>query len=126
MPGTDNVPEGIAATPGSTPLVTWPGFQMTPDGGSRVFVQTTVDVKPELKRDGGGFALLIPGVKLPPGNARLPLDTHFFKTPVQSVHMKPSARGVVITIRVSGKTDPKLRTEKAANGYFFTYVEFAP
>lgn len=126
VPGTGNVPEGIAAAPGSSAVVTWPGFQMTPDGGSRVFVQTTVEVKPELKREGGGFVLIIPGVSLPPGNARLPLDTHFFNTPVQSVHMKQAGGGVRITIQTKGKPQPKLRTEKAPNGYFFTYVEFAP
>ncbi len=98
---------------------------MTPDGGSRVFVQTTVEVKPALKREGPGFSLMIPGVSLPAGNARLPLDTHYFKTPVQSVHMKQTGNGVMITIHVKGNGQPKLRTEKAANGYFFTYVEFA-
>lgn len=126
-PGSTVVPEGIAALPGATPTVTWPGFQMTPGGGSRVFVQTTVEVKPELKREGGAFLLVIPGVSLPPGNARLPLDTHFFKTPVQRVHAKQQADGsVVITIQIKGKVEPKLRVEKAPNGYFFTYVEFAP
>ena len=98
---------------------------MTPDGGSRVFVQTTVEVKPELKRDGQGFVLVIPGVSLPAGNARLPLDTHYFKTPVQSVHVKQTGNSVSVIIHVNGKSQPKLRTEKAQNGYFFTYVEFA-
>jgi len=125
-PGSTVVPDGIAAQPGATPTVTWPGFQMTPDGGSRVFVQTTSEITPELKRGGGGFLLMLPGVALPPGNARLPLDTHFFKTPVQRVHAKQQGSGVVVTIQVKGKVEPKLRTEKAPNGYFFTYVEFAP
>ncbi len=126
VPGTGNVPEGIAAEPGSTRVVTWPGFQMTPDGGSRVFVQTAVPVKPELRRAGAGFVVVIPGVTLPAGNARLAMDTQYFKTPVQRVQMKQTGNAVTVTIDVKGKTKPTLRTEKAANGYFFTFVEFAP
>ena len=57
-----------------------------------MFVQTSGPVQPELKRDGGNWLVIIPGVLLPKGNARLPLDTHFFNTPVKSARMKPLAR----------------------------------
>ncbi len=125
-PGSVTVPEGMPAA-GSAAVVTWPGFQMTPDGGSRVFVQTSVVVKPSLKRAGSTFVLRIPGVSLPRGNARLPLDTRYFKTPVENVRAKQLPDGsVAVTIRVRGKPQPKLTTEKASNGYFFTYVDFVP
>ena len=126
-PGSGNVPEGIAAHPGEAALVTWPGFQLLPNGGSRVFIQTSVAVTPSLKRDGSQLHLALPGVSLPPGNARLPLDTSFFNTPVKSVRVKPRKEaGVVVEIELRGKSSatPNLHSEKAQNGYFFVYVDF--
>jgi hypothetical protein len=128
VPGTSNVPDRIAAQPGQAALVTWPGFQMLPSGGSRVFVQTSVEVKPELKREGTSIVLVLPEVSVPAGNNRLPLDTHFFNTPVTAVRTKvgEGGRGVMVVLSVRAEVAPVLRTERAANGYFFTYVDFAP
>jgi hypothetical protein len=125
VPGSDVIPDKIAAAPGQGSLVTWPGFQMLPSGGSRVFVQTSVEVVPELKRDSGdNWQLLLPHVSLPPGNARLPLDTHFFNTPVKSVRAVARGPGVAVLLELRAKLKPTIRTERAANGYFFTYLEF--
>lgn len=124
VPGSDTVPVNIAAEPGAAPLVTWPGFQMLPTGGSRVFVQTSVEVTPELKREGDHWHLVLPGVSLPPGNTRLPLDTHFFNTPVRSVRALQRPGAVVIVIEMRAKLKPTVRTERAPSGYFFTYLEF--
>jgi hypothetical protein len=129
VPGSGVVPEHIAAAPGGDPVVTWPGFQMTPDGGSRIFVQTTVEVKPSLQKDGSNWTVVIPGVALPPGNARLPLDTQYFNTPVKNTRLKARVGGgVVIHIELKPHVaaTPHLRTERAQTGYFFVYVEFAP
>jgi hypothetical protein len=124
-PGSDVLPEGIAGAPGEGALVTWPGFQMLPSGGSRVFVQTTTEITPELKREGNdGWQLLLPGVSLPPGNARRPLDTHFFNTPVKSVRALTRGKGVAVLLDMRAKLQPTVRTERAQNGYFFVYLEF--
>jgi hypothetical protein len=127
-PGSSVVPENIAAPPGGSALVTWPGFQMTPDGGSRLFVQTTIEIKPELRRDGGDLIVVLPGVSLPPGNARLPLDTHFFNTPLKSARLKVRDGGVAVHLEMKPGVgiSPGLRTEKAPTGYYFVYVEFPP
>ena len=123
-PGSNVVPEGIAAQPGGTALVTWPGFQMLPSGGSRVFIQLTVEVKPELKHSGANWQLVLPGVSLPAGNARLALDTSFFNTPVKSVRSRKHKSDVIVQLDMRAKVAPSLRTEKASTGYFFVYVEF--
>jgi hypothetical protein len=126
VPGSDTIPDAIAAAPGGAALVTWPGFQMLPDGGSRVFVQTSVEVTPELKRDGQGdnWQVLLAHVALPPGNARRPLDTHFFNTPVTSIRTLARGQGVVVLLAMRAKLKPIVRTERAQSGYFFTYLEF--
>lgn len=126
MPGSDTIPDDIAAAPGGSALVTWPGFQMMPSGGSRVFVQTSVEVTPELKRDGqsDNWQIVLAHVALPPGNARRPLDTHFFNTPVTSIRTLARGQGVVVLLAMRAKLKPIVRTERAQSGYFFTYVEF--
>lgn len=125
VPGSDVIPDSIAAAPGQGSLVTWPGFQMLANGGSRVFVQTTTEVTPELKRDAGdNWQLVLPGMSLPEGNARLPLDTHFFNTPIRNVRALSRGDDVVVVLDMRAKLKPNVRTERAANGYFFTYLEF--
>lgn len=127
VPGSDAIPDQIAAAPGQGALVTWPGFQMLPSGGTRVFVQTSIEVTPELKRDGeANWQVLLPGVSLPPGNARLLLDTQFFNTPVKSVRAVARGGKVVVLLEMRALLKPSLRTERAENGYFFTYLEFPP
>lgn len=124
-PGSDVLPEGIAAAPGQGALVTWPGFQMMPGGGSRVFVQTTIEVTPELKRESNdGWQVFLPNVALPPGNARRPLDTHYFNTPVKSVRALTRGKGVAVLLDMRAKLAPTVRSERAQNGYFFVYLEF--
>jgi hypothetical protein len=136
VPGSSAVPHNLSAAPGGDAVVTWPGFQVLGNGGSRVFVQTSVAVQPELKRDGNSWVVIIPGVTLPKGNARLPLDTQFFNTPVTSARMLPLhttgkrrkqhqvGTGVSVVLEMRAEVTPKLHTEKADNGYFFTYIEF--
>lgn len=123
VPGSKTVPEKLP-TAGEGALVSWPGFQMTPSGGSRVFIQTTVAVVPELKRVGENWQVTLPGVALPPGNTRRPLDTQFFNTPVRSVRTQSRGDAVVVTVTMRAKLQPIVRTERAENGYFFTYLEF--
>ncbi|MDB4988776.1 MAG: hypothetical protein JWN04_3954 [Myxococcaceae bacterium] len=126
VPGSDTITENLAAAPGEGALVTWPGFQMLPDGGSRVFVQTSIAVTPELKRDGqsDNWQLFLPSVALPAGNARRPLDTQYFNTPVKSVRTVLRGKGVAVLLSMRAKLKPIVRTERAASGYFFTYLEF--
>jgi hypothetical protein len=126
-PGSNVVPDGIATQPGAAALVTWPGFQMLADGSSRVFIQTSVEVKAELKREGNNWAVLLPGVSLPPGNARLPLDTSFFNTPVKSVRAKLNKpAGVLVQLEMRSQVAPTLHTERAPTGYFFVSLDFPP
>lgn len=126
VPGSDALPDNLAAAPGGAALVTWPGFQMLPDGGSRVFVQTSTEVTPELKRDGDNWLVVLGGVALPAGNARRPLDTHFFNTPVKSIRTVTRGQTVSVVIDMRAKLKPTMRTERSSNGYFFTYLEFPP
>jgi hypothetical protein len=123
-PGSNSVPDGIAAAPGAGALVTWPGFQMLPNGGSRVFIQTSVEVKPDLRREGNTLHLTLNSFALPKGNARLPLDTSFFNTPVKSVRAKAKKDAVVVEVELRANVSPSMRNERASTGYYFVYLDF--
>lgn len=125
-PETNKIPENLAAAPGEAALVTWPGFQMLPNGGSRVFIQTSVAVQPTVRREGTHLEIFLPTVSLPPGNARLPLDTSFFNSPVSEVHAKRKKGGVVVSVVLRSDVAPEVRTERAETGYFFVLIEFPP
>jgi hypothetical protein len=126
VPGSEVVPSNLPAAPGSAALVTWPGFQMMPGGGSRVFIQTSTAVAPELKRDGEGWQVILPGVALPAGNTRRPLSTQYFNTPVVSVRTLARGHAVAVLLTMRAKLQPTVRTERSQNGYFYTFVEFPP
>jgi len=123
-PGSGKIPDGIAAAPGKDAMLTWPGFQMLPEGGSRVFLQTSVKVTPTLKRVGDRFQVILSGVSLPKGNAQRPLETSFFETPVTSVHAYRKGRDVIVELTMRANVTPTMRTEKADTGYFFTMIDF--
>ncbi|MET0339826.1 MAG: hypothetical protein ABW252_02445 [Polyangiales bacterium] len=125
-PESDTVPENLPAAPGAAALVTWPGFQMMPGGGSRVFIQTSTPVAPALQRDGEGWQILLPGVALPAGNTRRPLSTQYFNTPVLSVRTVVRGHGVAVLLAMRAKLQPTVRTERSQSGYFYTFVEFPP
>lgn len=125
-PESNTIPENLPAAPGAAALVTWPGFQMLPGGGSRVFIQTSTPVAPELKRDGDGWQILLPGVALPGGNTRRPLSTQYFNTPVTSVRTVARGHAVAVLLSMRAKLQPTVRTERSQSGYFYTFVEFPP
>lgn len=124
-PGSPNVPAHLAAPPGE-PVVTWPGFQMTPDGGSLVFVQAGQPVTVERKDKGSKLVLILPGMSLPAGNTRRPLETSFFNTPVTRVHLKKHKKGVALVLHLRSGAEPQVTTESAPSGYHFVMVRFAP
>jgi hypothetical protein len=123
VPGSNTVPDNLPP-PGITGAVSWPGFQMSPDGGSRVFIQTTIEVTPELKKEGENWQLVLANVTLPPGNTRRPMDMQFFNTPVRSMRAVKRGNTVVVTLHMRAKVQPVMRTERADSGYYFTYLEF--
>src|SRR5690349_12361780 len=86
-PGGDEAP-GIGARPGQQPAaVTWPGFQMRPDGSSRVFIQTTVPVDPNIAAGGNRVVVDLGDAQIVGKANRLPFYTQFFNTPVTSVEL---------------------------------------
>ena len=125
-PGGDEAP-GIHAKAGQMPAaVTWPGFQMQPDGSSRVFIQTTVPVDPGINAGNRKVIVDLGDAKIVGHTNRLPLYTQYFNTPVTSVELKRDRKSkrtqLVITLRAD--VSPRVSSEVAHSGFNFVYFDF--
>jgi len=105
--------------------VTWTGFQMKDDGGSRVFVQLTESAPYQVTQVGGALHVIIKGAKLHLRNNGRPLDTHFFATPVKSIHATEKGGEVVLVIETRGHATHSEKTE-TQGGYQFLMIDFPP
>jgi hypothetical protein len=105
--------------------VTWTGFQMKAEGGSRVFVQLTSEAPYQVTDAPGGLHVVIKGARLHLRNNARPLDTHFFATPVKSIRAAEKGGEVMLMIETKGKAAHAERIE-AAGGYQFLMIDFPP
>lgn len=113
------------AQPHKGPLtITWPGFQMLPDGSSRVFIQSTAPLAPKvLPAADGKFELQLPGARVTAHTNRLPLDTRFFNTPVSRVSLSVARSGATLQLEMRAPVTPQISTTQGNEGYYFTFVE---
>jgi hypothetical protein len=104
--------------------ITWPGFQMQPDGSSRVFIQSNKPMEPKvLKSPDGKFELELPGAHIAAKTNRLPLDTRFFNTPVKKVSVNAARSGAIVQLDLRATVTPQITSEQGPAGYYFTYIE---
>ena len=108
-------------------VVTWPGFQPTPNGGSRFFLQLTGNAETESRATAGRFELTIKNARTHVRNTRRPLETRFFNTPVTRAQLKSKGRrDLVMIFELRAPAAPTVRTQRGESGYQFLYVEFPP
>jgi hypothetical protein len=120
--GGEGVPPG-AYKPGQSVAVTWPGFQMRPDGGSCVFLQTTAPLRVETSK--GEHKLIIDlGEVRVAGTNRLPLDTHYFNTPVTRVELKRGLKHTTLELVLRADVEPRIASAKAKSGFHFLSIDF--
>lgn len=113
-----------APSPKAPPTITWPGFQMRPDGSSRVFIQSNKPLDPKvLKAADGKFELELPGAHVAAKTNRLPLDTRFFNTPVKKVSVNAARSGAIVELDLRAPVTPQITSEQGPAGYYFTYIE---
>lgn len=107
-----------------TAIVTWPGFQMSPSGGSRFFVQTSASIAPRVSNSAGRVEIVFPNTTIHVGNSRRYLETAFFETPVVRAHLERRRNDMVLVLQMRANVVPQL-SSGAEGGYFFTYIDFA-
>jgi len=126
-PGGNQAP-GLKVRAGQTPAsVTWPGFQMQPDGSSRVFIQTTVPVDPNVSAGGNRVVVDLGNAEVVgPRANRLPFYTQFFNTPVTSVEItrERKSKRTLLVIKLRADVQPRVSSEVAPSGFNFVYFDF--
>lgn len=105
-------------------LITWPGFQMRADGGSRFFLQVSQAPQTELARTQGRVELLVRGTATHVRNTRRPLETRFFNTPVTRARIERRSRDLAFVFDLRADVTPTVSQQAGANGYHFVIVDF--
>jgi hypothetical protein len=124
VPGAASAPSPAHPASKGPPTITWPGFQMRPDGSSRVFIQSTAPIEPKvLPAADGKFALRLPGARVAAQTNRLPLDTRFFNTPVTKVSVSVAGAGATVQLDMRAPVTPHVSSERSGSGYYFTYID---
>jgi hypothetical protein len=105
-------------------IVTWPGFQMRDDGGSRFFVQTTTAVSPTVHSSDGRVEIVFPNTATHLSNSRRFLETAFFETPVVRAHLERRRNDMVLVLQMRAAVVPQITSGPAEGGFSFTFIDF--
>lgn len=126
-PESPNEPPRIQGL-GQRRLMTWPGFQMLPDGGSRVFVQLTQKPLFETRDEADRFVILLDRTGVHLRNNRRPLETRHFNTPVRRVRVRGRPEGkVAVILELRAAAPPEVHVKAGADGRFhYLMVDFPP
>ncbi len=129
-PGSPNPPPAVGrltrrrGRAARAAIVTWPGFQMLPGGGSRFFVQTSASVAASLSTSDGRVEIVFPNTAIHLGNSRRYLETTFFETPVVRAHLERRRNDMVLVMQMRANVVPQI-SNGAEGSFYFTYIDFA-
>lgn len=117
--GDDTKPRGPgvdAGTASGPPLVTYPGFEVMPDGRSVVTVTVRGPVTVTEQKAEGRLVYILSGVAVPEKVNRLPLLTQHFPTQVTSVTVEQIAGGAQLVIDLREPSKATHRVTKTEGG----------
>lgn len=123
VPGASASPAVPVAKTETKAMITWPGFQMRPDGTSRVFIQSTTALTPQPSAAGPRFSVYLPGAKVAGNTNKLPLETRFFNTPVSRVNIEVQRDGVTLVLDLRAEVSPIVSSDRGPTGYYFLYID---
>lgn len=116
----------VPTGPGLTPaVVTWPGFAMRADGGSRFFLQLTAPVDVAHQTLPNKIIIDLQGARVAGTNNRYPLETRYFNTPVTRAVLKRTKTATTLELFLRKPAQPRISSRAAPSGYHFLYVDFA-
>ncbi|MEI7892587.1 MAG: hypothetical protein WCI05_05825 [Myxococcales bacterium] len=108
------------------PVALFPGFEMLPDGSSRVFVQLSKVVRVEERRTLGTFTYVLKGVQIPHPNNRHALVTVHFDTPVTRARLVPHGAEAHFVVEVRSPVVPTWKLTPQHDGMALLEVLFPP
>ena len=117
--------EEIRNLPGN--WVTWPGFIMRPDGGSRIFLQTTHQLEYTQTTKKNRTYLQFTDASIHLSNNQNPLVTIHFNTPVRRAYLKRKHKKKVdLVIEMKVAATPSITQYVDQDGYNYLIVDFPP
>ncbi|MDD5307875.1 MAG: hypothetical protein PHU25_11195 [Deltaproteobacteria bacterium] len=126
VPGSGNTLPRVAELKGKPGIwVTWPGFIMRADGGSRIFLQTTGALSYERTDKNKKIVLRFYDTKIYLSNNQNPLVTSHFNCPVNRAYLKKTRKYVELVLEMRAAEAPAITQEKDADGYTYFFVDFA-
>jgi hypothetical protein len=127
VPGMGNALPRIEEIKGkSGNWITWPGFLMRPDGGSRLFIQTTKELTFEKVANKNRVQLQFKDTRVHLNNNRNPLVTVNFNTPLRTAFLKRHAKRVDLVMELKEPSEIVVSQHVDQDGYCYLFVDFQP
>ncbi len=114
--------EELKGKPGT--WVTWPGFVMRADGGSRIFIQTTRSLEYTKTDKKNKLYLKFKDAKVHLTNNRNPLVTIHFNTPVRRAYLKRAHKSVELAVEYKVSTQAAITQFADNDGYHYLFIDF--
>lgn len=106
-------------------MVAWPGFQLLPTHGSRVFVVATAGTQMlEGPRGPTQRTYIFPGARLFLHNNSRPLETVAFPTPLVRARLVRARGAVQLVLELRADVTPTVSQGTLSDGLIFYYLDF--
>lgn len=106
------------------PVVNLPGFEQTPDGGSRVFVSLTSTVPVEEHKAQGAVTYILKGAGVRVWNNTNALVTVHFNTPVSKARLVPHGNDAHLVIEMRAASSPTWKMTEGQDKSAVLQVDF--
>jgi hypothetical protein len=128
----DDKPKRGAGTPAKArhvkkhagPVVNLPGFEQTPDGGSRVFVSLTSTVPVEEHKAQGSVTYVLKGAGVRVWNNSNALVTVHFNTPVSKARLVPHGNDAHLVIEMRAASTPTWKMTEGQDKSAVLQIDF--
>ncbi len=119
-------PARVVARRVAGPVATLPGFEMLPDGGSRLFVDLSQSVPVEERKAAGSVTYVLKGAHLEHRNNANALVTVHFNTPVWRAKLVPSGADLLFIVEMRGQgAQGAMKLNPGTSGVTRLTVDFA-
>ena len=106
------------------PVATLPGFEMTAEGGSRLFVELSQAVQVDERKARGSLTYVLHGAHVTVHNNTNPLVTVHFNTPVASARLVQSGRDLLFVVSLRADASPTWKINPGKEGSSILTVDF--
>jgi hypothetical protein len=115
---------GTRAARPKAPDALLPGFEMLPDGSTRLFVELSQPVSYDAKKGPGNLTYVLKGARVGRRNNSNPLVTVHFNTPVTSARLVPHGKDVWFVIDLRADVTPTATMDTAKEGPATLRIDF--